>query len=245
MPLGPQSKANPLIPRLRMFTIDPKDMQEAKRFLEESIKALDNLLKMGIEGIGPLKGAKALAGAYQKDAKLTGKLEKIQALGKTELKKNFASGFATSLGGLISLPVAIPASMAITWVLQIRMVAAMAHLGGFDLDDPPVRTAIALCLLGQKGKELVESDFHQLQQKLAQGQFYSVPKKTLLVINQQVINKLVALAGQKGFTRLGKAIPLAGGVVGGALDYYSAKETYQFALELFTFEQGEAPAVSP
>ncbi|OGG93544.1 MAG: hypothetical protein A2527_11595 [Candidatus Lambdaproteobacteria bacterium RIFOXYD2_FULL_50_16] len=224
-----------------MITLTPRDLEETKQFLQNSIKALDHLLKMGLEGVGPLKSAVDLARTYEEDPKLKSKGERISALAQRELKKTFAGGFVTSLGGLISLPIAIPASMAVAWVLQIRMVGAMAHLGGFDLNEPPVRTAIALCLLGKRGKELVESDFVEIQRKLAQGQFYGVPKKTWLLLNQQVVKRLMLLSSQKGFTRLSKAIPLAGGLVGGTLDFLAAKETYEFALELFNFEGTSMP----
>ncbi|MDT8446145.1 MAG: EcsC family protein [bacterium] len=216
-----------------MISIDPKELEQAKRFLETGVKTLNHLLDYGIQGVGPLKGASALAAGYKQAGLPLDRLQAAEALLKNELRKNFASGFFTSLGGFVSLPLAIPASMAASWVLQIRCIAAIADLAGFDVNEPPVRTAIGLALLGNRGKELVESDFNELQVKLAQGNFNRLPKKTLLMINQRIVSKLSQMAGQKGLTRLGKAIPLAGGLVGGALDYYSAQDSGRFALELF------------
>ena len=222
----------------------PDDLANLKQFLEQSLNALNKMMKYGSDGVGPLVGAKELSAKYIKNPLLDTKFKQIDSLRKAELKKNFASGFVTSIGGAISLPIAIPSSMAISWILQIRMVAAMAHIAGYDIEDQAVKTSVALCLLGKKGKELIESDFHALQQKLTQGHFYSVPSKTLLMINQKIVAKLTQIAGNKGFSRLGKAIPLAGGLIGGALDYYNAKETADFAIELFGFnnlsETGES-----
>lgn len=216
-----------------MISLDPQEIEEAKKLLETGARTLGRLLDYGIKGLGPLKGARALAAPYKKPGKFADKEAAARALLKAEQRKSFASGFATSLGGFVSLPLAIPASLAVSWVLQIRTIAAIADIAGFDLDDPPVRTAVGLALLGNRGKELVESDFRELQLKLAKGEFQRLPKKTLLLVNQRIVAKLTQMAGQKGLTRLGKAIPIAGGLVGGALDYYSAQDSGQFALELF------------
>jgi len=191
-------------------------------------------MNYGLLGFGPFEGAKALAAKYRSFEH--SKTEQIRALAQGELKKHFAAGFVTSLGGLFTLPFAVPASMAASWILQIRMVAAMAELGGFDLEEPQVRAAIAFCLLGKQGKDLVESDFQALQKRMTQGHLYSLSPKALLLINQGIIRRLGQLAGQKGLTRLSRVIPLAGGLLGGAIDYWQGKQTADFAFELFGFD---------
>jgi hypothetical protein len=45
------------------------------------------------------------------------------------------------------------------------------------------------------------------------------------------------IAAQKGMTRISKAIPLIGGVLGGVIDYRSCKDTAEFAKELFQFDR--------
>jgi len=224
-----------------MISLGPKDLDEMKQFVSDGLKTLDKMVHYGIDGVGPLISAVELATKATDSHLNLSQGELIKKLVAGELKKNFASGFSTSLGGFISLPVAIPASMAISWVLQIRMVAAVAHLKGFDITEGSVKTVIILSLLGKSGKELIESDFNELQKKVTQGKFYGLPKKTLLMINQKVFSALLRRAGQKGFTGISKAIPIAGGLVGGTLDYFSAKETAQFALELFGTEPPSTP----
>lgn len=219
------------------MTLDPKTESKVREFVAEDLKALHRLLDYGLGGFGPLEGARELAQGYKKPG--TSRAEQIRALAKGELKKHFAAGFLTSLGGLLTLPFVIPASMAASWVLQIRMVAAMADLGGFDLEEPQVRAAIAFCLLGKRGTDLVESDFHALQKRMVQGHFYSLSPKALLLINQGLLRRLAQMAGQKGLTRLGRLIPLAGGVLGGTIDYWQGKETADFAFELFGFDRPE------
>ncbi|MDH5559515.1 MAG: EcsC family protein [Deltaproteobacteria bacterium] len=204
--------------------------------IKQSIKLLNQLLDYGIEGFGPICGAKKLAEGYTVNADHKNKLASIEALIKKEELKNFTSGFLTSVGGIITLPVTIPASIGINWILQIRMVAAMAYIGGFDIDEPGVRITIALCILGKKGKEIINAHPSEIAGLLQTGGITHFPRNTILILNQTIAMRLMRVATQKGFTRLSKAIPLLGGLVGGALDYHSCHETSQFAKELFQFE---------
>jgi uncharacterized protein (DUF697 family) len=59
----------------------------------------------------------------------------VDAIIDTHVRLSSAQGFATNLGGVALLPVAIPANLTGLAILQIRMVAAIAHLRGYDLDD--------------------------------------------------------------------------------------------------------------
>ncbi|MCX7970464.1 MAG: EcsC family protein, partial [Negativicutes bacterium] len=55
--------------------------------------------------------------------------DNVDALIRNTALKCGGVGFVTSLGGLMTLPVALPASLAGTMVLQMRMVLAIAHIG--------------------------------------------------------------------------------------------------------------------
>jgi hypothetical protein len=199
---------------------------------------LKQILQIGIKGGPGLSSARELGEKYINNPVYKSKLERIDALIKWEERKNFTSGFITSLGGIITLPVAIPASLGINWVLQTRMVAAMAYIGGFDIDDPPVRMAIALCLLGNKAKEILSQNLEDIEAYIRKKGLSSIPTRTLSIVNQAVASKLMQIAAQKGLTRVSKAIPLLGGMVGGVIDYRSCRDTAQFAKELFQFHLG-------
>lgn len=202
----------------------------------DSTQMLSKIIKLGIDGFGPLSSAKQLGDEYIADPNYTSKLERIEAISRWEERKNFTTGFVTGLGGFISLPLAIPGSLAMNWILQTRMVAAMAYVGGFNIDEAPVRSIIGLSLLGESGKTVLNAnlaDLHNLPQK----SLFGLPKRTLLVLNRSVATRLMHLAAQKGLTRLSKAIPIVGGILGGALDYQSCKETSKFAMELFQFNR--------
>ena len=59
-----------------------------------------------------------------------------------------AQGFLTSVGGLLTLPVGLPANLAGLAVLSVRMIGSIAHLRGYDVPDRRVRAALTLAMLG-------------------------------------------------------------------------------------------------
>src|SRR5690606_13532897 len=84
-----------------------------------------------IDGLGRLPDAKHAAAKHltraggDVDAAIETVIESHIALGS-------AQGFVTNLGGLATLPVALPANLTGIAVVQVRMVAAIAHLRGYD-----------------------------------------------------------------------------------------------------------------
>ncbi|MBT4286484.1 MAG: EcsC family protein [Deltaproteobacteria bacterium] len=200
---------------------------------KEAIKLLGQVLNVGINGMATFSSSKKIADRYLNNKKYPTQLDKINALVRIELTKNFTTGFLTSLGGIFTLPFTIPASLAANWVIQTRMVAAMAYIGGFNIDDPPVRVSIALCLLGKKGKQALHGDYKDFQKLLRKDHIAKLSKQTIQMLNLVIANRLMKLSAQKGLTRLGKAIPIIGGALGGVLDYYSCKNSSEFAMELF------------
>ena len=59
--------------------------------------------------------------------------EAIDSLIRWQNTKAATSGFLTGLGGLITLPVAIPANLASVIYVQIRMIGTIAYMRGYDL----------------------------------------------------------------------------------------------------------------
>lgn len=58
------------------------------------------------------------------------------------------TGFVTGLGGLITMPITVPASVAGNFVINARLVGAIAHLRGYDLSDPQVQMMIQFVVAG-------------------------------------------------------------------------------------------------
>ena len=91
-----------------------------------------------VQGVAGLDSAYDLADDYLKQE---GSLHaQVNSLIRWQNTKAGTSGFLTGLGGIITLPVAIPANVASVMYVQIRMIAAIAHMGGYNLNDDRVKS---------------------------------------------------------------------------------------------------------
>ncbi|MFZ7132345.1 MAG: hypothetical protein ACOWWR_08305 [Eubacteriales bacterium] len=84
------------------------------------------------------------------------KLKACKSLINWQISKCTTSGFVTGLGRIITLPVAVPANISSVIYVQIRMIAAIAHIGGYDLKDDRVKTLVYMCLTGNGAIEIAK-----------------------------------------------------------------------------------------
>ncbi|CAJ0802386.1 hypothetical protein LMG7141_04102 [Ralstonia condita] len=145
-------------------------------------------------------------------------VDKVNSLIRWQNTKAGAAGFVTGLGGLVTLPVAIPANLASVLFVQIRMVAAIAHMGGHDIKSDKVRTLVLSCLAGDAAMEILRDFGIQLSGKLARIAISKISGSVIKKINQAIGFRLVTKAGSTGLINLTKMVPFVGGVVGGAFD---------------------------
>ena len=129
-----------------------------------------------------------------------------------------AAGFVSNIGGLITMPVAIPANLASVLLIQLRMVAAIAHLKGYEISDERVRTMAFICLTGSTAATILQEFGISLGTKLSTRLIMQISGATLVKINQAVGFRLVTKAGNLGLINLTKIVPIVGGLVGGAFD---------------------------
>ena len=182
------------------------------------------VLEKAIDGVGPVNPAAETA-----DNKLAlkgGDVEAVvQALISLHVKLAGAQGFATNVGGLVTLAVTIPANITGLAVLQCHLVAGIVHLRGYDLDNPRVRNAILTCLLGADtvkdliGKKRIPSS----PMVLATSPVHDpgLDERIASAVTTELISKV---GGRRAATIVGRRIPLLGGGVGAAAD---AMSTYQ------------------
>lgn len=130
-----------------------------------------------------------------------------------------AQGFLTSVGGLLTLPIGLPANIAGLAVLGVRMVASIAHLRGYDVEDPRVRAAVTLAMLGED----------EVRRLVASGKLPTTPLVIATApffdaaLEERISERVVgSLAGRLGGKHLAvvvvRRIPLVGGGVGAAVD---------------------------
>lgn len=194
--------------------------------------ALRKLMDIAIDGYSKVPGAKAHA-AIQLEKQ--GDVEKaIDALISQHVAMAGAQGFVTNLGGVATMAVSLPANVAGLAVVQSRMVAAIAHLRGYDVADPRVRSAIAMCLLGESNANDLVAHGHLPSTPLAVATA-PVPDPHLdQTVAEKVMSQLMGAIGGKRLAVLAvKRVPLVGGGVGAVADGWSSFEIARFARKTF------------
>lgn len=180
------------------------------------MKVLDWAYEKTLNGVSGLDTVEEMADKYKKQE---GTLrDKADSLIRLQNAKAGTSGFITGIGGLITLPVAIPANMASVLFVQIRMVAAIALMGGYNLRDEKVKTMVNICLAGNFAKDIIQETGIKIGTRLTAKVIENVSERSLIAINQKVGFNLLAKYGGKGVINIGKAVPLIGGFIGGAFD---------------------------
>ena len=132
---------------------------------ESAGKLVKYLLEKGLGGFPPLSSAANLADEYLIDRDYDSNDERVAALIKWEMTKNFTTGFITGLGGIVALPVGVPSALVASWLIQARMAGAIARIYGHDLAEERVRTLILLSLAGDVAKQAM-SDHYQANKAL-------------------------------------------------------------------------------
>ena len=164
-------------------------------------------------------------------------VDKVNALIRWQNTKAGTSGFITGLGGIITLPVAIPANISSVIFIQVRMIAAIAHMGGYDLKDDRVKTLVYTCLTGNAAKDIVKNIGITISTKMTNTLIKNISGETIKAINKAVGFRLITKFGQKGAINLGKAIPLVGGVVGATFDSVSTNTIGNISRNIFIEEK--------
>ena len=202
-----------------------------------ALQIINWITDRAIGGVGPLSSAESLAQEYLIDQSYPDNGERIEALINWETSKNFTSGFLTGLGGIITLPVTLPAAFGASWLIQARMAAAIAKISGFDIHSDRVKTFVVMCLVGDAMKDIAKIAGVKIATGLTEALLRQIPGKLLIEINKQVGFRLVTKSGEMGVINLMKNVPLMGGVVGGSFDAYYCRVVGRNAKNLFHREQ--------
>ena len=105
-----------------------------------------------MDGVSGAKSAQELAEDY-----LVGQGpldEKVDSLIRWQTTKAGAAGFVTGIGGILAMPVTLPANITTVLYIQTCMIAAIAYMGGYDVNTDRVRTLVYCCLVGDAARQL-------------------------------------------------------------------------------------------
>lgn len=199
-------------------------VKEKKQLLthEDVMKLLDSCYGKCLNGI-PKVSPKVEDMAADYINKHKTKEEACKAMMRNQIAKCTTSGIVTGFGGLISMPVAIPANISSVLYVQMRMIACVAYMAGFELKNDQTQTFVYACLAGVAVNELIKKAGITFGVKFANGLIHKIPGKVLTKINQKVGFRFITKFGTKGVVNLGKLIPGVGAVVGGGLDLVETK----------------------
>ena len=202
---------------------------------EKIIEALDYAYDKALNGLPGIDSVEELAKDYLTEYQ-QGKAtleDAANSLVRWQNTKSATSGFVTGLGGLLTMPVTIPANLASVYFIQIRMIGAIAHMAGFDVRKYQVKALIYSCLVGNAAKEVLKDVGIQLGKKIAQSSINKISGEVIKKINTYVGFRLLTKAGTTGVVNLTKAVPILGGVIGATFDAVTTNTIGNVAIECF------------
>ena len=162
--------------------------------------------------------------------------EAARRLITNQLLKCSTSGFLSGIGGALTLPAtvaSISANIGSVIYMQTRMVAALAKMGGYDIDSDQVQTMVYVCLTGKAMTDILKSAGIKTSERLAVNVIKKIPASVCYAINRRVGMRFVTKFGETGVVNLGKMVPVVGGVVGGGFDFATTKTIGENAMRLF------------
>jgi hypothetical protein len=141
-----------------------------------------------------------------------------------------AQGFVTNLGGLVTAALTIPTNISGLALIQCRMIAGIAHLRGYDLEDPRVRNAILVCLLGEDAVNglVKKKKLPAPPMALATAPAHD-PELDRLISTEVASDLVTKVAGKRLAVTVGRRVPVVGGVVGAGADGFSTWKVGRYA----------------
>jgi hypothetical protein len=190
------------------------------------------LMDVGLDGAGPLRSASQVAERARRAARTPEAA--VAKVARRHVIGGGAGGFVTGIGGFVTMPVALPANLLEFYVQATRMVGAIAILRGYDIRTPQVRTAVLLTLVGSHADEiLAKAGMTTGGGAVAGLAARGLPPSALPMLNKAVAFRLSRGIGERAFSRLGRGVPVAGGVIGAGIDVWMMKRIAEHAMEQF------------
>ena len=188
-------------------------------------------LHRAIDGVGPLAPAREAAEKHAAPSSTASVEKAVKEVVDQHIRLAGASGFATNIGGLVTMAVTVPANLTGIALIQCRMVAAVAHLRGYDLADPRVHNAILVTVLGEDDRRPAGA-----RRRCCRRRRWRWPPRRCTtraidaLVSAEVARDLVArVTGRRVATTIGRRVPGLGGVVGMAADGWATYKVGDYA----------------
>lgn len=208
--------------------------EQTKKLLsqEDIMNLLDSCYDKLLDGV-PYVSPSVEEFANEYLQKYTSTEEACKAMITNQIVKCTTSGFLTGFGGIVTLPVAIPANIGSVLYVQMRMIACTAYMAGLELNSDQTQTFVYACLAGVAVNELIKQAGIKFGMKLTTSMVKKIPGKVLIKINQKVGFRFLTKFGTKGIINIGKLVPGVGAVIGGGLDLVETKSIGNRAFQWF------------
>jgi hypothetical protein len=178
----------------------------------------DWLVRHGISGWKGAPGAADLAQQYRADMRYATTDERVAGLIRWECGKSFATGFASGLAGVLTLPATVPAALASGWLIQARLVGTIAELYGYRADSDRVRTAVALLVFGGSVASPCGTAAGVAVERAAGAALKRIPGRVFIGVNRKLGFRFVTKAGTRGVVNAARLVPVMGAVVIGSAE---------------------------
>lgn len=179
-------------------------------------------LHRAIHGVGPLAPAAVAAE----------RAGSTRAIIDEHIRYAGLQGLLTSVGGVFTSMVTIPANVTGLALLQTRMVAALAHHRGYDLEDPRTHNAVLACLLGEDKVDALVRTRRIPATPMALATAPVHDPGIARVLSAEVTAELVArVGGKRAALAVVRKVPLVGGVVGMGADGLTTYQVGAYAEE--------------
>jgi hypothetical protein len=194
---------------------------------------LGRAVDAGIDGVGPLKGARDLVDPLRrKGLEVEAIVDRLVA---TQSGHAALQGAVTSAGGIATAAIGAPVGLAAALLVQARLAAAIAYAHGHDPAKPDVRDRIEECVSGATdstaakrtgiatGKKAASYVLPRLQQRAAARAATRVAAGKAA---GTVTSRLASVTGAR-------AVPVFGALVGGVFDLVSTRRVADRARRAF------------
>lgn len=197
----------------------------------QMVQALNMAYDLALNGIPGMETVEELADSYLK--KGANDKDSCNELIKWQIAKATTAGFMTNMGGIITMPVGLPTNLMAVFYIQIRMIAAIAVIGGHNVKSDRVKTLVLLCLCGSAAVDIIKKLGITIGQKSYIVAIRAIPGVMLTKINQAVGYRLITKFGTTAPINLWKWVPLVSGVIAGALDGVWTSKIGKVAMNTF------------
>jgi hypothetical protein len=196
-------------------------------------EAFDAVVDRGIRGLPPLVSSWELAVRYMADARYASVDHRVDALIRKESGKNAFATAVINMGGVMTLPLAIPANVYASFAYQARLAAAVALVYGHDIRESRVRTLVGLSMAGRRAVDILKGLGVRFTTMMLTRGAEQLSQRVMAEVGPSVGIRILAQSGEQLPGLMLKAVPVASAVVCAAIDWNYCRAVGRVAQRIF------------